>query len=228
MAPEPVAPLLRHAPATVHGRYLVRPAAAEGPACWLVGFHGQAQTAEAFLASLERVPRSGAWLLASVQGLNRYYAGRSQDVVANWMTRQDRELAIADNVAWVDGVLDALEAEFGPPRALVFAGFSQGVAMAYRAGLLGRHACAALVAGCGDVPPELKAGAAREWPHVLVATGRADGWYTPARLEVDLAFLRMHRPDTRMLVFEGGHEWSDALAGAVGDLLADVERRARD
>ena len=175
------APLLRHAPAVVHGRYFVRPAAAGATGLWLVGFHGQGQTAEVFLEPLARTPRSDRWLVAAVQGLNRYYAGRTQDVVANWMTRQDREYAIADNVAWVDGVLDRLAAEFGEPRAIVFAGFSQGVAMAYRAALLGRRGCAAVVACGGDVPPELKRDAPRAWPAVLAATGSSDGWYTPAR-----------------------------------------------
>ncbi len=221
------APLLRHAATTVHGRYLVRPAPAGEPGLWLVGFHGQGQTAAAFLGDLERVPRGPGWLVASVQGLNRYYAGRSQAVVAGWMTREDRELAIADNVGWVEAVLDRLEAEFGAPSAIVYAGFSQGVAMAYRAGLLGRRPCAAVIAGCGDVPPELKSDTTREWPHVLAATGTRDSWYSPARLEVDLAFLRPRRPDTRMLVFEGGHEWSDALAVAAGELLEHVARRAR-
>lgn len=221
------APLLRHAPATIHGRYLVRPARSGRAAFWLVGFHGQGQTADAFMAALERVPLGPDWLVASVQGLHRYYAGRSRAIVANWMTSQDREMVIADNVRWVDAVLDALEQEFGAPHAIAFAGFSQGVAMAYRAGLLCRREAAAIVAGCGDVPPELKAQSARGWPEILAATGTRDDWYTPQRLEADAGFLRTRRPDVRALVFEGGHEWSEALARAAGELLQGVERRAR-
>jgi predicted esterase len=216
--------LLRHAPTPVHGRYLVHPPRSAGAGLWLVGFHGQAQTAAAFLEPLARVPRGDRWLVASVQGLNRWYAGRTQQVVAGWMTREDRELAIADNLAWVDTVCERLAGEFGEPRAIVFAGFSQGVAMAYRAGVLGRRECAAIVAGCGDVPPELKAvSPPRPWPRVLAATGAADEWYTPARLEQDAVFLRRVRPDARTLVFEGGHEWSDGLVQGAGELLAEVE-----
>jgi len=218
------APLLRHAPAEVHGRYLVRPHGSGKGGLWLVGFHGQGQTAEEFLQAIESVPLSPAWLLASVQGLNRYYAGRTPAVVAGWMTSQDRELAIADNVGWVNAVLDRLEQEFGAPRAIVFAGFSQGVAMAYRAGLLCRRESAGVIAAGGDVPPELKSAATRSWPRVLAATGSRDEWYTPARLEADMEFLRTRRPDARALVFEGGHEWTAALADAAGRLLADIER----
>lgn len=218
------APQLRHAATEIHGRYIVRPHAPGMGGLWLVGFHGQGQTAEAFLPALESVPRGPAWLIASVQGLNRYYTGRTRAVVAGWMTSQDRELAIADNVGWADTVLDRLEQEFGAPRAIVFAGFSQGVAMAYRAGLLCRRECAAIVAASGDVPPELKSAATRPWPRVLAATGTRDEWYTPARLESDMEFLRTRRPDAQALVFDGGHEWSSALAEAVGALLADIER----
>lgn len=223
MSPEPDAPLLRHAPATVPGRYLVLPPRTGAGGLWLVGFHGQGQTAEAFLEPLGRVPHHDRWLVASVQGPNRYYAGRRNEVVAGWMTRQDRELAIAGNVDYVDAVCDRLAEEFGAPRAVVFAGFSQGVAMAYRAARLGRHACAGLVAVGGDVPPELKAASPRPWPRVLVATGTRDDWYTPGRLAGDMAFLRAVRPDARELVFEGGHEWSEAAAGAAGALLAEIE-----
>jgi predicted esterase len=218
------APLLRHASTEVHGRYLVRPGTSGRNERWLVGFHGQGQTAEAFLTDLERVPRGPTWLVAAVQGLNRYYAGRSRTIVASWMTSQDRELAIADNVAWVDRVLDALEREFGPPRTIVFTGFSQGVAMAYRAGLLCRRSCAAIIAVCGDVPPELTSSSPRPWPRVMVATGARDDWYTPARLEADFEFLRTRRADAERLVFDGGHEWSQAMVAAAARWLAEAER----
>lgn len=219
-------PLLRHAPAQVHGRYFVQPPPAGAGSLWLVGFHGQGQTADEFLEFLDRAPRSSAWQVASVQGLNRHYTSRGQRITANWMTSQDREFAIADNIAWVNTVLDAIEDEFGAPRAIVFAGFSQGVAMAYRAGLLGRRPCAAIIAGCGDVPPELGSEVTREWPRVLATTGASDAWYTPAQLEADLAFLRAHGADASALVFEGGHEWPQELSEAVGQLLKDIEDRA--
>ena len=215
-------PLLRHAATEVHGRYFVRPSRSASAALWLVGFHGQGQTADAFLVDLERVPRGPRWLIASIQGLNRYYT-RTRSIVAGWMTSQDRDFAIADNVRWVDTALDHLEREFGPPQAIVFAGFSQGVAMAYRAGMLGRRECAAIVAAHADVPPELKTLSTREWPRVLAATGARDEWFTPERLEADLEFLHQRRPDARMLVVESGHEWTDDLAREIGSLLVEVE-----
>jgi len=213
---------LRHVPATVHGRVLVRAVPGDPAPRWLVGFHGYAQSAEVFLEALERTAGGGSWSIASVQALHPFYAGRAEEVVANWMTRQDRELAIADNIAYVDAVIDDLVRGYGPPRALVFAGFSQGVAMAYRAGVRGRHRCDAIVAAGGDVPPELAQAELPEWPRVLAATGREDAWFPPKKLERDLEFLRTRSRDVRPLVFEGGHEWSDAVAAAAGGMLYGV------
>src|SRR5262245_42053813 len=108
--------------ATVHGRYLLRLPAGEPPRRWLLGFHGYAQSADDFLALLDPVPHASHWLVASVQALHPFYH-RADAVVANWMTLQDREHAIADNIAYVDAVLTNLEREFGPPQSLVYAGF---------------------------------------------------------------------------------------------------------
>jgi len=76
--------------------------------------------------------------LVSVQALHRFYSRGHEKVVASWMTRQDREQAIADNLGYVNRVINALLAD-APEVPVIFVGFSQGVAMAYRAAVLGAH-----------------------------------------------------------------------------------------
>ena len=88
-------------PTTTHGRVLIRTPAATAAGV-LVGFHGYAEDAAAQLERLLAIKEADDWLLLSVQALHRFYRGRSQDVVAGWMTRQDRDAAIADNIAYVD------------------------------------------------------------------------------------------------------------------------------
>jgi dienelactone hydrolase len=83
------------------------------------------------------------------------------------MTSQDRELAIADNVAYVRNVV----AQFPAARRIVFAGFSQGVAMAYRAAAA--IPTTAVIALGGDVPPDVIP-VARSLPPVLVGRGVRD------------------------------------------------------
>ena len=144
-----------------HGRYLVVPPAADGPAPLLVGFHGYAELAEQQLARLQAIPGSNRWLLVSVQGLNRFYQRRTNEVVAGWMTRQDRDLAIADNLAYVSNVVDAVAREWRAADTLVFTGFSQGVATAFRAAASSPRAVSGVIAAGGDVPPEIDAASLR-------------------------------------------------------------------
>ena len=215
-------PLLRHATAPVHGRYLVQPPSSGAADLWLVGFHGYAQSAAQFLPDVARAASAGRWLVASVQALHPFYTKRDE-VVANWMTREDREHAIADNIGYVDAVGDALEREFGAPRAIVYAGFSQGVAMAWRAAMRGRRSAAAIVTAGGDVAPDVL-DATRPWPRVLMLTGGIDPWYTPERLAAEAARLRGLGADVRTQVFDGGHEWGDAVAEAAAELLAQLDK----
>ncbi|MEO5988191.1 MAG: hypothetical protein ABIU54_00520 [Candidatus Eisenbacteria bacterium] len=218
-------PLLRHAPATVQGRYRIRPVRASPAKHHWIGFHGQAQTAEAVLDAFAASVPTDDWLVVSVQALNLFYAGRNRDVVAGWMTRLDRELAITSNLAYVDTVVEQVQREFGTPECRILAGFSQGVAMAYRAGVLGRHRCDAIVTVGGDVPPELAALPPRPWPKVLAMTGRHDAYFPPEALERDVESLRTRGIDARALVFEGGHEWAAGAEAAAAALLHDLTER---
>ena len=106
--------------AQIHGRYLVVAAKSPG-APILAGFHGYGEDAEIMMHRLLAVPGSEGWSKISVEALNRFYERKTNRVVANWMTRQDREHAIADNIAWVSSCID----EIGPAQEVVYAGFSR-------------------------------------------------------------------------------------------------------
>jgi poly(3-hydroxybutyrate) depolymerase len=205
--------------ATTHGRYLVSPPATAGPAPLVVGFHGYAEAAEAQLARLRAIPGAERWMIASVQALHRFYRVRTDEVVAGWMTRQDRDLAIADNIAYVSAVVDALADEFPVNPTLVFAGFSQGVSMAFRAAASSTRPVAGVMACGGDVPPELDAASLGRVPAALIGRGVRDEFYTSAQLASDMARLRDAAVDLAPLEFEGGHEWSAPFIDAAGTFL---------
>ncbi len=205
-----------------HGRYLLSVPPGGGRYPLLMGFHGYGESAETHLAALRSIPGAGRWALCSVQALNRFYERKTGGVVAGWMTNQDRELAIADNVAYVGAVARAVLAEPWSNGRLAYAGFSQGVAMAYRAAAFAGVEAAALVALAGDVPPDVLATGMRGFPALLLGTGESDGWYTPARLAADRAQLEALGLQPESLVFAGGHAWGEAFAGAAGDFLARI------
>jgi predicted esterase len=205
--------------ASTHGRYIVVPPKTPGPAPMLIGFHGYGELAEGQVERLQAVPGTDRWLIVSIQGLNRFYQRRNNEVVAGWMTRQDRELAMADNIAYVASVMDAATREWPTTSTLIFTGFSQGVAMTYRAAAASRRPVSGVIAVGGDVPPELEPAALARLSRALVCRGATDDWYTDEIFEKDLRRLRAAGVRVRPLDFSGGHEWNDEVVRAAADFL---------
>lgn len=202
-----------------HGRVLIRERAGAGLA--LIGFHGYAQNAEDMMDVLRRFPISDECTLVAVQALHRFYTRGDQKIVGSWMTRQDREQAIADNVAYVNHALanDAISYFAGAAPRLVYIGFSQGVAMAYRAALLGNHAAGAIIAIGGDIPPDVKNVPVEKWPRVMIAAGAKDEWYTAAKVSADEAFLKSHGVPHELHRSDAGHEVTDAMLAAAARFI---------
>lgn len=211
-------PLIRTIQTAAHGRYLVRVPREPGPWPAVFGFHGYAEDAAIHMSALQRIPDISGWLLVAVQALHPFYT-KNDRVVASWMTRQDRELAIADNTRYAASVVAAVREEFRVTAPIAFAGFSQGGAMAYRA--------AADAGGTGvivlaaDVPPDVTAGL----PPVLIGRGGSDTWYTEDQLAADLRRLRGMAVDVETCAFDGGHEWTDEFAAAAGRFLNRIARK---
>src|SRR6187397_3643040 len=103
----------RRIPVATHGRFLVARPQLATPRRLILGFHGYAENAATQLARMQSLSRAPFFLLASVQGLHRFYRRQDNEVVASWMTREDRDLAISDNAAYISAILTALEDEWG-------------------------------------------------------------------------------------------------------------------
>ena len=210
----------RHIETPVHGRFLVEAPADPAGCPLLVGFHGYGENADKSLEELRKIPGAAQWVLCAVQGLHPFY-NRIGEVIASWMTRQDRELAILDNVRYVAGVVAELKRTL-PVSGLAFLGFSQGAAMAYRAAAGSGHPCRGVVVLGGDVPPELAASDLAAFPSVLLGRGSSEEFYDAAKMEHDVELLRGTGVDVRPLVFTGGHEWTNEFRAAAGELLREV------
>jgi predicted esterase len=204
---------------STHGRYLVEAAREDAAAPVFIGFHGYGEPAELQLQRMRGVPGSEQWIVVAVQGLHRFYRGRSEDVVASWMTRQDREQMIADNRAFVGAVLAAVVREWSAAAPTVFAGFSQGVATAFRAACSAGQEAGGVIACGGDIPPEISPEALRRANRVLVGRGSRDEWYTAEKLAADEARLHAAGVDARTVSLDAGHEWTQAFSAAAGDFI---------
>ncbi len=204
--------------ATVHGRFVVRTAAGE-KAPLLVTFHGYAENAERNLEAVMEIPGVHDWTVVAVQALHPFYNVKTGEVVASWMTKLDREPAIVDNTRFVGDVVGRARSLVGTEDVLVYAGFSQGTAMAYRAAAGAGHPCHGVVALGGDVPHELTEQGLRDFPPVLIGRGEGDEWYTQEKVESDVALLEAMGASVETCVFEGGHEWSAEFRRRCGEFL---------
>jgi predicted esterase len=204
---------------TTHGRYLID--IPEYSRATLVGFHGYQENASLHFEVLKQIAAGRVIGLVSVQALHSFYT-RANHVVASWMTREDRELAIADNVAYVARVLDALADDPGITRPLIYAGFSQGAAMAYRAAAMVQRPSDGLIILAGDVPPDVVP-LASSLPRILIGRGTEDRWYDEAKAIADRAALSDAGAKVTEHIFQGGHVWTPefiARASAFVDELS--------
>jgi predicted esterase len=140
------------------------------------------------------------------------------------MTSLDREQAIGDNVAYVRRVVAELRAERGDGK-LVFAGFSQGAAMAWRAAAHGGP-CHGLIVLGGDLPSDVARIRPLALPPVLVGRGDQDPFYTAPQIERDLAALEALGVEAEAVRFEGGHGWGPGFLVAAGRFLERVKGSA--
>lgn len=209
---------IRTIPTGTHGRYLVEiPGHSRAT---LVGFHGYQENAAATFDVLRQIAAGRPIGLVSVQGLHRFYT-RANDVIASWMTKEDRELAIGDNVAYVAKVLSAVADEHGITRPLIYAGFSQGVAMAYRAAVLAERPCDGVIALAGDLPPDV-APLAASLPQVLIGRGAEDKWYTAEKAGKDRVVLQQAGVTVIEHVFDGGHVWAPEFIAKAGTFVDEL------
>jgi predicted esterase len=205
-------------PTPTHGRVLVAEPAVRPVRGALVGCHGYGQNAEHMLDELRRLPGAAAWHLVSVQALHRFYTRNDQAVVASWMTRQDRDAAIADNIEYLNRAVHTAVGDLGP---LVFLGFSQGASMAARAAARSPCHAAGLILLGGDIPSDVKDDPGVTLPPVLVGVGSTDTWYQ-ARVDADVAFLERRGVPHTVIRFTGGHEFTDEWRAAAGAWLSRI------
>ena len=172
---------------------------------WIV-FHGYGFLASRFARAFEPID-DGNRLIVVPEALSRFYlAGTAGQVGASWMTKEDRDREIHDQVAYLDALADHLNLDGIPTHLL---GFSQGSATACRWLARGRVTPLRLIVWGGEIPPDLDWRAAgerfRRLDEVVLVTGTDDPYAPPGALEAFAGLLTRHRVRHRTMVFPGGH-----------------------
>ncbi len=187
---------------------------------WIV-CHGHGQLAARFLSRfvpLERADR----LFVAPEALSRFYLTNTPNGVhrpdspigATWMTREDREVEIEDQITYLDLVYDEIFRRVDRDGVRLWVlGFSQGVATVIRWLARGKVSADRVVLWAGMVPPELAAGPARALcarAPVTMVVGSTDEFATPKVVAAQEAKLRELEVEFDSIRFEGGHDLSDS------------------
>jgi predicted esterase len=210
---------IQHIQTSVYGRYLVRAPRGNGPFPLLIGFHGYGEDAEANLTMMQHIPGVKQWLCCAMQALHLFYA-RNAKVGASWMTSQDRELRIQENIRYVNAVVSDLKKSYPMSDVLVYFGFSQGTAMACRAALLGQYPPSGVMLLGGDIPPDLND--LNRMSRILIGRGNSDRMYALKKWQQDLSRIEQSQLNVYISTFDAGHKWSDEYGYAAGDFLRKI------
>lgn len=181
------------------------------PDAWVV-LHGYGQRAERFISQFAAIAGDERAVVAP-EALNRFYLdpprpggppAAERRVGGTWMTRDARELEIADYVAYLDRVATLVS----HATRLTVLGFSQGVATAARWAALGTAPVQRLILWSGLVPPDLELGRLAERMDdrpIEIVLGDRDDITRADTLDGSLAALRESGVQHQLIRFAGGH-----------------------
>ena len=168
--------------------------------------HGYAQIANKFLKKFEPAFRDDIFMVAP-EGLNRFYARESSgNVVASWMTTEEREDDIQDYVNYLDSVYREVMPSFPKKVKVVVLGFSQGAATASRWITQGRSRIDELVLWCGFFPSDVSLHEIPEHVKLRVVTATEDRYMSPEQQQEELEAMKKGAPALEHFQFEGKHE----------------------
>jgi predicted esterase len=196
---------------------------------WLV-CHGYGQLASRFIRRFG-VLDNGRRLIVAPEGLSRFYLSggtrphSDEDKVgASWMTREGRDAEIADQVTFLDMVLE--RAAGGLLRAgvrVIGLGFSQGAATICRWAARTAMPPDQLVLWGSGVPADLLTGEGRERlvrAALTIVVGSRDPVADDRRLAAHRKQLDAARLSYRLVTFDGGHEMDGAVLHDIARQLA--------
>ncbi|MFZ6051612.1 alpha/beta hydrolase [Halocola ammonii] len=123
---------------------------------WII-LHGYAQHPGYFIRKFEPLDSEDT-LVVAAEGMHRFYQeGFSGRVVASWMTKDDREADIEDNINYLNRLITKLSEKHPDAKIKVLA-FSQGGATACRWAVKSDVQIEQLVLWAASFPPDLDLG----------------------------------------------------------------------
>lgn len=175
---------------------------------WIV-FHGYGQLAEFFIRKFNPFFNPDR-LIVAPEGTNYGYLQNFQGRVgANWMTKHERETAIANNHRYLDGLMESILQSYSVLPKIKVLGFSQGAATATRWASRWSEKIEHLVLWSGGFAHDLKLTEAKEKfssTKFTIVLGDQDSMITQESLEKQSELMKKLEKTAEIIHFEGGHE----------------------
>lgn len=175
----------------------------------IVAFHGYGQLAKYFIRKFDFLDKSKYYVIAP-QGLSKFYLKNHTRVGASWMTKEDRELDLKNQLHYVQTVFETETKNIDwSTKKLVVLGFSQGTATASRWVTTHQVLFDKFIAWGGQLAYELTA-SDFEFMKSNVETvgllGDNDQFYNGDNVEKMENMFKTVFPKGEYRIFEGKHE----------------------
>ncbi|HEX5002044.1 MAG TPA: hypothetical protein VFW78_06085 [Bacteroidia bacterium] len=183
--------------------------------------HGYGMSAKNCLSLFQGLAAPGT-LLVAPEGLSRFYSkGFFGDVVASWMTREERTQEIADQMGYLDRLVDVITGELAPGyREIIVIGYSQGVATGSRwIKFRNGSGINKFVAWAGEIAPDVLE---QGWPvnvPVLQVFSVTDNFISAETFQKQAARLEAGSVSVKRHAYEGIHEVLPQTVLEVADIL---------
>ncbi|MFC3416924.1 alpha/beta hydrolase [Algoriphagus hitonicola] len=180
---------------------------------WVL-FHGYGQLSEFFIRKFLLFDNDQRLFLAP-EGTNyQYLSGFEGRVGANWMTKYERETAIANNQRYLDQLMEEILGSFEKLPKIHVLGFSQGAATASRWASQWSGKISTLVLWAGGFAHDMKIEGAKEKffdTKITMIYGNQDEFLTPESIQKQEEWLSILEKKPEKITFEGGHELNEAV-----------------
>ena len=175
---------------------------------WFV-LHGYAMLSEFFIQKFKNLD-DGKSLIIAPEALNRFYIDGSYNRVgASWMTKEERENDIDENINYLNSVLENIIKEIGHNNfELNILGFSQGGATACRWVFSSKIEVKNLILWAGDIPKDtLIENNKSKWSSINthLVMGQQDPLINDKMKAKFLNLVKEYKLDYKLTMYDGDH-----------------------
>lgn len=185
---------------------------------FIIACHGYAQLAKHFIRRFDVLDDGKTFILAP-EGLSRFYwKGVTGEVVASWMTKEDRLDEIEDYTNFLQSIYNSYLEQLPDNVKVILFGFSQGCATQCRWIMEKQPHFHNLILWAGAFPEDLDYRPQKAYfqtKNLHHIYGNEDQYLTPERIEMHNELILQNGLKVETHIFEGKHEVDRAVLKAL-------------